>query len=75
MKNIGLYLIIAGIGSILLNQFGYEFKLLMWIDNWGETVGWAIRGAAIVVGAALYVIGMKQAPQETTEQESTEQSA
>lgn len=53
MKNIGVYLIIAGIGSILLNQFGYEFKLLMWIDNWGETVGWAIRVGAIVLGGAL----------------------
>ncbi|MEL7025468.1 MAG: hypothetical protein AAGL69_17160 [Pseudomonadota bacterium] len=57
MKTIGLYLMIAGAGSIALNQFGYEFSLLQWIDNWGPTVGWAIRGGAIVVGAALFFVG------------------
>ena len=68
MKKIGMYLIIAGIGSILLNQFGYEFKLLMWIDNWGETVGWSIRGGAIVVGAALFFLGKKATVQEANQE-------
>lgn len=66
MKSIGMYLLIAGIGSILLNQFGYEFSLLMWIDNWGETVAWAIRGGAIVVGAALFFVGLNQEPPEAS---------
>ena len=57
MRTVGTYLMIAGIGSILLNLFGYEFKILMWIDNWGETVGWAIRGGAIVLGAVLFFVG------------------
>lgn len=57
MRTIGIYLIIAGAGSILLNMIGFEFKLLMWIDNWGPTVGWAIRGGAIVVGAILFFLG------------------
>ncbi|PWK52876.1 hypothetical protein [Pleionea mediterranea] len=70
MKSIGIYLVIAGIGSILLNQFGYEFKLLMWIDNWGETIGWLIRGSAIVVGAGLFFIGNKQASTESQPAES-----
>lgn len=65
MKNIGMYLVIAGVGSILLNLVGYEFQLLMWIDNWGESVGWAIRGAAIVAGAALFFIGKNQEATET----------
>lgn len=60
MKTIGIYLLIAGIGSILLNQFDYEFSLLMWIDNWGEQVGWAIRGGAIVLGAILLFLGSKE---------------
>jgi len=68
MKNIGIYLIIAGIGSIALNQFGYEFRLLMWIDNWGETVGWAIRGGAIVVGAALIFLGRNAKAQEANQE-------
>ncbi len=68
MKQIGIYLLLAGVGSILLNQFGYEFSLLMWIDNWGETVGWAIRSGAIAIGAILFFLGMKQ--EGPSEQES-----
>ncbi|MEL7310779.1 MAG: hypothetical protein AAFN07_04670 [Pseudomonadota bacterium] len=65
MKTIGLYLMIAGAGSIALNQFGYEFSLLMWIDNWGPTVGWAIRGGAIVLGAALFFFGKEESEPES----------
>lgn len=50
---------LAGIGSIILNLFGYEFSMLMWIDNWGENTGWMIRGGAIMVGAVLFFIGMR----------------
>ena len=60
MKKIGVYLIIAGAGSILLNQFGYEFQWLLWVDNWGPAVGWGIRAGAIVVGVILFVIGVQQ---------------
>jgi len=60
MQNIGFYLVIFGAGSILFNLFGYEFSILMWIDNWGETVGWAIRGSAIVIGAILWMLGRNQ---------------
>ena len=52
MKNIGSTLLLFGIGSIVLNFFDYEFSLLSWIDNWGITVGWGIRIAMIVIGAA-----------------------
>ena len=64
MKTAGIYLLIAGIGSIILNLIGYNFSLLMWIDNWGETVGWAIRGGAAVVGTILVLIGMKMESEE-----------
>ena len=57
MKSIGGLLVILGIGSILLNQFNYEFMLLKWIDNWGEMVAWAIRGGAIALGAILWIVG------------------
>ncbi|WP_196158818.1 hypothetical protein [Reinekea sp. G2M2-21] len=72
MKQVGVYLLIAGIGSILLNQFGYEFSLLMWIDNWGETVGWAIRGSAVVAGVILLVLGMKAEQKGHAEEVSTD---
>lgn len=54
MKNIGMYLMFFGIGSIALNLIGYNFSILMWIDNWGDTVGWIIRGGAAVAGAAIW---------------------
>ncbi|MFT7561808.1 MAG: hypothetical protein ACI93R_003739 [Flavobacteriales bacterium] len=67
MKQIGLYLFIGGVGSILLNQFGYEFILLGWIDNWGTDIGWGIRGVAIVAGAVFYGLGVKQESADSAE--------
>ena len=59
MKIIGWLLVILGPGSFVLNLIGYDFKLLMWIDNWGVEVGWAIRGAMVVAGGGLLFLGMK----------------
>ncbi|MDB4107734.1 hypothetical protein N8368_01680 [Bacteroidia bacterium] len=58
MKNllgtIGSYAAIFGVLSTIMNFFDYNMRLLMWIDLWGETTGWIIRIALIVVGAALW---------------------
>ena len=59
MKNAGVWLMIIGLGSMALNFIGYEFQLLMWIDNWGEMVGWGIRGAIAVAGVVLFMLGMR----------------
>ena len=59
MKNAGSLLLFLGIGTIVLNFVGYEFAILSWIDKWGETMGWVIRGAMIAVGAVLFIMGMK----------------
>ncbi|WP_242111862.1 hypothetical protein [Luteimonas aquatica] len=59
MKSIGGLLFILGLGSFLLNLANMEFKLLGWIDNWGPTVGIAIRVGLIVVGAALWWLGRR----------------
>lgn len=61
MKNLGGLLFIFGAGSFLLNLLGREFRLLSWIDNWGDTTGIAIRVGLIVVGAALWFLGRRQA--------------
>ena len=34
-----------------------EFILLSWIDMWGATAGWIIRGLLAVVGGTLWAIG------------------
>jgi hypothetical protein len=59
MKSIGWLLVILGAGSFVLHLIGREFTYLMWIDNWGEEAGWAIRGVMIVAGGVLIFLGMK----------------
>ena len=60
MKSIGIWLAIFGVGSLLLNLTGMEFKILMWIDNWGRGTGMAIRGGLTALGIVLFVIGWRQ---------------
>lgn len=67
MKNIGSTLLFFGVGTIVLNLIGLQFAILGWIDNWGEGVGWGIRGAMIVVGGALFFL----APSEGAGEESS----
>ncbi len=69
MRQIGTYLAIFGIGSIVLSFFQMEFKILMWIDTWGETTGWAIRIGMIVIGAILFFMGK---PKEKEKEEAPE---
>ena len=64
MKNIGGLLVLLGAGSFVLNMLGREFTLIMWIDNWGPTVGLVIRIAMIVVGAGLFLVGSQQSSVE-----------
>lgn len=70
MKNIGVYLAIFGFGSMLLALFDMNFKFLMWIDNWGETAGWAIRGGAGVLGVVLFIVGNMQETKEEPAEEA-----
>ena len=57
MSGLGGLLIMFAIGSAILPMFGRQFTLFMWIDNWGPTVGWVIRGVMLLVGIALAVGG------------------
>lgn len=59
MKQAGQTLLFFGIGTILLNLIGYEFAILMWIDTWGTEIGWALRGALVVAGLALFFVGSR----------------
>ena len=67
MSRLGFNLIFFGVGSIPLNLFQYEFILLMWIDTWGPTVGWAIRIGLIAVGVVLVVFGRMRDSAATSE--------
>ena len=57
MSSIGFYLILFGAGSAVLNLIGMEFIILMWVDMWGATVGWAIRGGMVALGVVLMILG------------------
>ncbi len=57
MGGFGGFLILMGAGSFVLNMLDREFILLMWVDNWGPTVGNVIRVGMIVGGIALCVLG------------------
>jgi len=56
MAGWGLTFIVMGIGSFLLNMIGVEFALLMWVDNWGATVGTLIRLGFAALGVVMMVV-------------------
>ena len=60
MKTLGMWLAIFGFGSLALNLFGYDFRLLSFLDSMGQTAGMAIRAGAGILGAVLFFLGMKQ---------------
>ncbi|MGI9544472.1 MAG: hypothetical protein ACR2MX_14525 [Cyclobacteriaceae bacterium] len=69
MSRIGSYMAIFGAGSVILSFFNVEFRILMWIESWGPTVGWAIRIGLLVLGLVLIYAGRtKEAPESSSEQ-------
>jgi hypothetical protein len=61
----GWVILLVTIASAVLRMSGsaYRFFFLIWVDHWGETAGWAIRGALVVIGALMIVLGRKKKPQ------------
>lgn len=57
MKQLGLYLMIFGVGSVVLATLDMNFTILLWIDLWGEDTAWAIRFIMAIVGFGLYIYG------------------
>jgi len=54
---IGGLLALFGVLSSVLYLIDFNLRILMWIDNWGVTVGWGIRIAMIVIGVLLFLVG------------------
>jgi len=57
MKELGLGLLLIGLISLALPVIspGTKHVLLGWVDNWGMTVGWIIRGGITLLGLALWL--------------------
>lgn len=60
MKSFGGLLFLLGLGSFVLHYMNMGFKLLMWVDNWGPTVGTLIRLGLVVIGGALWLVGNRR---------------
>lgn len=56
LRSVAGLVAVAGVFSIVLAAIGYNLKVLLWIDMWGEGVGWAIRVALLVGGAAAFFL-------------------
>lgn len=65
MKSIGSFMFIIGLASTIFHFLDRELIILTWINNWGETVGWVIRGALMVIGGGLWLTGKPDEPEET----------
>jgi len=57
LRGIGSAMAIFGLLSAGLYFAKMNLRILMWIDSWGPTVGWGIRGGLIVLGAILFFVG------------------
>jgi hypothetical protein len=55
MKELGLGLFIVGLLSLALPFLGMKSMLLGWVDQWGATVSYAIRGGITLLGLILYL--------------------
>ena len=53
VKKIGLTLLLLGVASGGMHLFGYEHRVLSWVNHWGEASGWGIRGALVFIGGGL----------------------
>ena len=56
LSGFGFWLALLGAGSVVLNRFNYELKLLAWVDHWGPSMGTTIRVGCIVVGVLVWLL-------------------
>ncbi|HQA53098.1 MAG TPA: hypothetical protein PK419_09605 [Spirochaetota bacterium] len=59
ISSAGGFLFLLGIASIVMYFIGFVPKILIWIDMWGETIGWAIRIGITVLGGVLFLVSTK----------------
>ena len=60
MKLIGTTLLLCGLGPVFLDMVGREIVFLVWIDQWGPEIGWAIKAALIAIGVFLLLPSEKK---------------
>jgi len=60
VQRIGMYMVLAAVFSVIWHLMGRELRILMWINNWGESVAWILRVGFGVVGAGLWLGGRQK---------------
>ncbi len=57
MKELGLAMLLVGLVSLALPFINpnVHYFFLTWIDQWGPTVAWGIRGGITLVGLVLWL--------------------
>ena len=57
MKELGLGLLIIGLVSLMLPLINpnVHYVFLTWINKWGPTVAWGIRGSITLLGLVLWL--------------------
>ena len=57
MKELGLGLLIIGLIALALALINpnVHYVFLTWIDQWGPTVAWGIRGGITLLGLGLWL--------------------
>jgi hypothetical protein len=66
MRSIGFLLLIFGAGSFILKSMDMQFKLMMWVDNWGTDTGNIIKIAFAVVGLVLVALSFRKKTDTST---------
>jgi hypothetical protein len=66
MRSIGFLLLLFGAGSFILKAMDRQFRLMAWVDNWGEDTGNIIKIAFAVVGLVLVVLSFRKKPADTS---------
>lgn len=70
ISGFGVAAAVFGLVSIALSFFNYNFRVLVWIDSWGATIGWVIRIVLIAIGFAVYfLMNMPEEEEIITESE------
>ncbi|MCX2741294.1 hypothetical protein [Pontibacter anaerobius] len=56
MKFIGLFLLLAGLVSLVVEFTGANLLVLNWLSQFGETGSWVIRIGVTLLGGIIYYL-------------------
>ena len=67
MARLALLLIVLGFGSLVLNLFGYEFRVLMWADDYQPWAGIGVGVLGVLILVIQTLVSRGKAAETATE--------